>query len=202
LLVAACSGSEAEPATVDTDGGAGAAGGAGSAGAAGAAGAGDPCKVEASTPGPYHTQFRFVNHGESPVWLKETCEFEFSLLSCEDGYTKEVARSSRCTASCEDMADGGGCVLCEACDQGALMLAGSATAVSSEWTGHAYTLQQATGCQCHVANVAPAGKYRVRISVWDQQFDPHGTVPPASRVVEKDFELPTATGQVMIPVEK
>jgi hypothetical protein len=68
------------------------------------------------------------------------------------------------------------------------------------WPGKQYSFELYQGCSCHRDHVAPAGRYRVTVPVWDKAFDPEqGELPPPTRYVEVGFELP-GTGQVLVPL--
>ncbi|MBI5532853.1 MAG: hypothetical protein HY898_09075 [Deltaproteobacteria bacterium] len=187
-----------------TGGAAGSGGVAGSAGASGMGGSGGmtgECKVPSSTPGPYPVSFLFKNGSTSTVWLHQSCSLEFAVMSCANGYKGSVTMSGDCTSDCNEVADGGGCMMCGQCMDEALAVNGG-DQQQKDWPGLEYTFDTVQSCPCHFPHVAPAGKYRLTIPVWDQAFDPMGgSTPPPSRQVIVDFQLPS-TGPVIIPIGK
>ena len=173
-------------------------GGQGGSGASGGSGGSvpDQCAVTTSLSPPFATTFRFANTGPAPVFLHQGCYLEFDVTSCASGYAGSLALHADCTIDCNDPL--GGCIACGACWDGATTL-DAGTTYDDTWAGSTYTFgTNGDGCSCHVGSLAPAGKYRVVVPVWDA--DPSIDWPPPSRTVTVDFDLPAVGGVVTIPV--
>lgn len=203
-LLAACGGSVTE--IYDATGGsAGTAGSAGSStggsstggssaggsstggsGMGGAGGAVDACAVAAPGQGPWQTDFRFVNSSGKPVYLYQGCSLQFDIRACSEGYASAVPISGDCTSECSEVAGGGGCMVCGACQQEVIELKPGQSQELS-WAGYRYTFGTVDGCPCHDTHVAPAGVYRVSVSVWNAPFDPWSPSQPTA-TISQDFQ--------------
>lgn len=189
-----------------TGGSGGVAGSGGSAGTGGTAGVGgggvagsggsvpDACAVDADTPGPYEVSFVFENHGSADAYLFQGCRLRFDVKSCADDYQEPVAIWADCTVDCED---DGGCIACGACQE-LMVPIGLGDSHEDMWTGYHYTFGTSSqGCSCHNEFVAPAGKYRIEVPVYDGE-DPY--TAQVARVATADFTLPAPDGVVRIDV--
>jgi hypothetical protein len=152
------------------------------------------CAVETSEPAPHQVALHFQNPGADPVFLREDCSLNFSILSCADGYTDPLSRSGSCSIECGDPT--GGCIACGACPlyEVAVPAGGQHT---DAWSGHHYTYDTGPdGCTCHNEHFAPAGRYRVRVPVFTT---PEGALNgPPDYEATADFELPAPGGVVEI----
>ncbi|TKC99211.1 hypothetical protein [Polyangium fumosum] len=190
LVLAAACGSE-----VNQDG-SGSAGGTGGAGGEG--GVLPPqCVVETSETGPYEVTFQFENDGASPAFLRKDCSLEYTISSCEDGYSASLAIRASCSQAC-DSADGG-CLACGACPPvgGVPVEIGAPT--TDAWKGMRYTFgKTAEGCTCHESHVAQAGRYQIRVPVYPSDEAAQTGTP--SHEVTVNFELPAPNGVVVVPI--
>ena len=187
LVVAACGGS------TDADGeGTGGAGGAGGSG-----GVPSECEVLVSGPGPYAVAFRFTNPSPKPLFVLGECHTRFSVTSCADGHQSELALWADCTQDCK-LDDGAGCIACGACMyQGIEVTPGAPH--QAEWSGKTFTFSQSnSGCQCHNAFSAPAGRYRISVPVYGT--DAGAQNGEVLYEVEVPFELPAPGGVVDVPL--
>lgn len=175
-------------------------GGAGGAlgGAGGGTGGVPPtCGVANNQPGPFATTIRFTTSSTTPIYLVDSCDLEWSLFECADGYANALSRSGACTVDCGDPS--GGCIVCGACQYiGKPVVAGSP--VDDEWSGNYFTYgQTADGCSCHEEHVAPAAKYRATAKVYASEDDVQNGV--VLREVSVDFELPAPYGFVEVSLD-
>ena len=111
---------------------------------------------------------------------------EAAISACSD-YATPLATTAACTPDCDDFQ---GCFACGPCMSAPIHVAPGESKPLS-WTGHTYTYGTVQSCACHHTSVAPAGKYRLSVSVWDTAPPDGGPQPPADRVVTYDFELHT-----------
>lgn len=150
----------------------------------GSGGVVDACSVAAPGSGPWQTDFHFVNNSGKPVFLYEGCSLQFDINACSEGYTSSVPISADCTSDCNDVADGGGCMVCGACQSQVVELK-PGQAYDLSWAGYRYTFDTVEGCPCHFQHVAQAGLYRVNVSVWNAPFDPWSPTQPTTTITQE-----------------
>jgi hypothetical protein len=200
--------------STDGDGGGGSSGSGGGAGSGGSGGSGalagaggalggsggmpQECAGPVTEPGPYPVTFRFTNVGSEPLYLLEQCRLQFDLLSCADGYQTPLNLWADCTMNCAESNDYG-CIACGACMQQAHDVT-SAFPVDGNWHGQTYTFAQTKdGCQCHIPQTPPPGKYMIRVPVYTSKQAAENWQPPAYSV-EVSFMLPAPSGMVEVPL--
>lgn len=183
--------------TGGTTGGTGGATG-GTGGATGGTGGVTPaCEVATSQAPPYATKIRFTTAGSQTLYLVDSCQLEYSLYACSDGYTETLSRSGACTIDCSDPA--GGCIACGACAYLAKPVT-AALPIEDDWSGIYFTYAQTPdGCSCHTGHPAPPQKYRVTADVYASEDDLQNNV--VLRKVSADFELPAPSGVVEVSVD-
>lgn len=181
------------------NGGAGGAGGdgGGTTGSGGEGGVIPPeCAVATSEPGPYPVTFQFENFGVGTAYLREDCALQYSITSCEDGYSEPVATRTFCSQPCGDPS--GGCIVCGPCPLGPVPVAEGAQSTDA-WPGMRYTSGTTSeGCACHEEHVARAGRYRIVVPVYTSEMAVMEGTP--SYEVTVNFELPAPNGVVVVPI--
>ncbi len=184
-------------------GGAGGTGGSGTGGSSASGGSGGSggsvvppqCRVADDTDGPHQTEFRFINNGAYPVFVKEDCSLNFSVASCADDYSGALAITGNCTIECGE----GDCIACGAC-QSLVHKLETGESKSGQWYGSTYTFDETkAGCPCHYQRTAPNGKYRVSIPVYSDE-DAAWMGGDTAFVAEAEFDLPAAGGVVEIDI--
>ncbi len=195
VLAAAACGSSGNQ---NGSGGAGGAGGAGG-GTAGSGGEGGEippqCVVETSESGPYGVTFQFENSGAFPAFLRKDCLLQYTIEACEDGYSAPVVTNALCSQACGN-ADG--CIVCGACPLDSVPVDVGAQTTDS-WVGTRYTFSMTSdGCSCHEEHTARAGRYRIRVPVYDSDMAAQAGTP--SYEVTMNFDLPAPNGVVMVPI--
>jgi hypothetical protein len=154
------------------------------------------CQVPTNAAGPHAVTFRFNNLASVPYYIVEDCSLQYTITSCADGYVQPIVRTGDCTVDCGEKETG--CIACGACPFGAKEVT-SAFPIDGNWAGYQYTFEQTKqGCDCHVQHVAPAGKYRVNLSVFASEQDAQDGV--VSHEVSVDFTLPAPGGMVDVPL--
>jgi hypothetical protein len=174
-------------------------GGGGSGGTAGGGGEGGEippqCVVDTAEPGPYGVTFQFENGGASPAFLRQECALQYTIEACEDGYSAPLSIHAFCSQACSSS---DGCIVCGACWLGSVPIDSGAQATDT-WSGMRYTFgTTAEGCSCHDEHVARAGRYRIRVPVYDSDMAAQSGMP--SYEVTKEFELPAPNGVVVVPI--
>ena len=166
-------------------------GGSGTVGGAAGEGGVGGCGPSTSASGPYPV--RFVFSSNTPVYIKEDCQLNYALYSCNSG-TNPLVREASCVADCSDTSIG--CVACGACFSGSAFV-GPSTTIEDTWGGKIYkygTLP--SGCSCTSgANAAP-GVYTLRLSEYFTESDARANTNPYPREVQ--FELPAPNGTVLV----
>ncbi len=157
---------------------------AGSGGASAGSGGSDACAVPGTGAGPYDISFMLTNPSQKSIWLWQDCQLSAEISGCPD-YAAPIALSGSCTSDCEDYQ---GCLACGACMSQPLEIPPGGSKPFA-WAGYTYTFDTVQGCACHHTKIAPAGKYRLSVSVWDTAPSVDGPKPPVERVVVHDFEL-------------
>lgn len=157
----------------------------------------EACVVETNLTAPYSVTFQFtVSTPGTSLFLAENCYTEFSISSCDDGYSASLAISGDCTVDCSEM---NGCVECGACPQFGIEVT-SAKPSESTWAGHTYTFgQTSVGCECHNEFNAHAGKYRITVPVYPTEQDAIDHTNGVPHAV--DFDLPAPNGIVNVPLD-
>lgn len=179
---------------VGATGGNGATGGSGAVGGSG--GMPNECSVPTSEPGPYPVKFVFTNPTGQKIFVREDCQLNWSLYSCADGYSSELAHSADCTMDCSEPSNG--CIACGACMMNALEVSPTSP-VQTDFSGFTYTFgQSGAGCQCHNQLVALPGKYSIKVPVYlSEQEAMSGQMAWEAWV---DFTLPAPSGVVEVPL--
>ncbi len=155
----------------------------------------DDCAIDPGYPGPYAVKFQFESYAPQPVFLLEQCRITHVIKSCADDYEASVDTNADCSSDCAD--PDGPCVQCEQCLRIMVPVDGD-TAVSLSWPGHTYTFgTNANGCRCYNQFLAPPGKYRIEVPVYDTE-DPETTSPIHTAIL--DFTLPAPDGIVRVDV--
>ncbi|WP_050434304.1 hypothetical protein [Chondromyces crocatus] len=186
-------------AAVETGGVVGGSGGAGGAGGAGGQGGEVPpaCRIEAEGPYGSGVTFSFDNAGDTPVYLSKSCELQYEISACADGYTKPLFVHATCTQECASGSPQG-CRACAPCSQSAEMIAPHKE-VRVAWSGKHFTFgNDATGCSCHNTIAAPSARYRLRVPVHASAADAEANVSP--RWVSVDFELRMTAAVILVPL--
>lgn len=170
--------------------------GGGSAGTGGSGGQ-DACSVETAEKGPYTTTFALKNSGTKPVYLWQECLLDVAITACASSYTTPLVVSASCSSDCENFM---GCLQCGACFSGPLEVP-PGEQKEFIWSGSTYTFDQIQGCQCHHTKNAPAGKYRIAVSVWDTKPEEFQPKPTPERTVSVDFDLHLANAQIDVALQ-
>jgi hypothetical protein len=177
---------------IPSGGSGGIGGGSGGSGGSGTGGVPPTCEVATSQAPPYATIIRFTTTSTTPLYLVDSCDLEWSLFACADGYTTSLGRSGACTVDCGDPS--GGCIACGACQYLAKPVV-AGTPVDDEWSGDYFTYGETPdGCSCHEKHSAPPAKYRAAAKVYASEDDVQNGV--VLREVSVDFELP-APGDIV-----
>jgi hypothetical protein len=146
---------------------------------------------------PFATTFRFTTAGTQTLYLVDSCQLEWSLFECSDGYTEAVSRSGACTVDCSETT--GGCIACGACAYLAKPVTADAP-VEDTWSGNYFTFGTTPeGCGCHTQHAALSQKYRATTKVYASEDDAMNGV--VLREVSVDFELPAPYGHVEVPLD-
>lgn len=152
----------------------------------------DECRVETSLAPPYAVTFRFHNPTGELLFLRETCTLQYDVSSCADGYAQPWALWPGLSADCSDPQ--GGCVASEACSERGIPVS-QGQVWESSWTGLHYTFgTNADDCVCHDEHDAPAGRYRITVSVYASEQAAQDDDPLHHS--ETSFELPPPSGIV------
>jgi hypothetical protein len=155
----------------------------------------EQCAVETDHPGPYPVSFVFTNNGAANSYLLEECRLRYDVKTCADDYQTPLAIEASCTIDCADTT--GGCIVCSPCMQ-SMYAVGPGVSHSDFWAGHGYTFDTTPeGCACHAQFVAPAGKYRIEVPLYDSP-DPYSAHLVRTSTVE--FTLPAPGDQVYVDV--
>lgn len=154
------------------------------------------CAVATNDPAPYEVFFQFTVTSGLTLYLRLDCYTNFEITSCADGYSAPIGIHSDCTIDCSQATD---CIQCGACPEGALPVSQGAPQ-EDKWAGDTYTFgQNAAGCTCHTAGVAPAGKYRITVPVFTNEQDAMSNTNGVEH--SYDFQLPAPNGIVVIPID-
>jgi hypothetical protein len=155
----------------------------------------DGCATDPGYPGPYAVAFQFESYAPQPVYLLEQCRITHVIKTCTDDYQASVDTNADCSSDCADPE--GVCIQCEQCLRVMVPVGGDITA-SLQWPGNTYTFDtNAAGCPCHNRFVAPAGKYRIEVPVYDTEV-PEAVSPIHTATL--DFTLPSPDGIVRVDV--
>lgn len=154
------------------------------------------CAVATSDPAPYEVFFQFTVTSGLTLYLRSDCYTNFEITSCADSYDAPIGIHADCTVDCSQMNE---CIECGACLETAIAVS-SAAPKEEKWAGDTYTFgQNAVQCTCHYASVAPAGKYRITVPVFNSEQDAIDNTNGVPHTY--DFQLPAPNGVVVIPID-
>ncbi|MSP24318.1 MAG: hypothetical protein EXR75_03970 [Myxococcales bacterium] len=138
----------------------------------------------------------FVNTSMKTYFLEVGCELRYDVTACATAYSEPLVRNGFCAAPCDGPPD---CIVCARCPFGAAEVAPGAI-VAEGWGGQTFTFgMNGADCQCHIAHVAPAAKYRVVVPVFDSSEAVSNRGMP-THFAQTDFTLPAAGGVVTVDI--
>ncbi|HEY4187134.1 MAG TPA: hypothetical protein VGP07_18810 [Polyangia bacterium] len=175
---------------------------AGGSGAAGAGGGGvlDPrCAVPVPTMAPpYPTEIRFKNDSGAPLYVHQGCvSIDFAISSCASGFGDSVGPTYHCACPC-DLASCTSNPACGACPNPTGIEIDASQFVSASWDAVAVAEEDRGSYTCVDSRALPAGRYRVAIRVYADAAS--AANDQGGRLVTQDFQLPTETGVLEVPV--
>jgi hypothetical protein len=154
------------------------------------------CLVTTDRQPPYPLTFHLLNHGASPVYVRDDgcVGITLDIASCASRFTDRLGPVFACACSCRDASCQGppGCPPCAA-PSGKAVLPGQALDV--RWNAIALDFQNRTNDTCVDPRPLPAGIYSVSVAIFDAPDLSLGGGTPA-RFASRTFALP-APGDVV-----